>query len=500
MSPTQQAFTVGEEGGVWGAGQSVPSVATLNAGGGAQLNALSCAAPGNCGGTGAYLDSAGTQRSFVVAETGGTWTGAIEVPGDLPPGGKGSEALAESCPAVGRCTIGGGMADSAGDAVAYVDSQTPNHAWGTALPVPGLATTGFSSQVTTLSCRSAGNCAAGGMIENTTGSVVVQAFVVNETNGLWHAAREVAVAQNRGGQAFTQQVSCGSKGNCVAVGYISPAHNEFKPFIKAEKNGAWQPAIIMSGLGRQVGLFAVSCASAGNCTAGGTVGTPIAFHAFTVTEKNGAWGKPATLPGLAALDTAHDGTVSVVSCVSSGNCAEAGVYAIAGGGGGVYVWVAGQRGGVWGNAAPVPNLSALSAGREAVVNGLSCATLGGCGMVGYYTDGSNNRQPWVASGAIAVPTAITLALSAGTVRYGHEQAEKLSVSVTAVNGRRPPGKVTVKAGSATLCVITLSSGTGSCKLTAFKLRPGTYQVTAVYGGSHDYQGSDVAKKTLRVTR
>jgi hypothetical protein len=497
MGAGQQAFTVGEEGGVWGAAQPVPSVAMLNADNTAGFTAVSCTSAGNCGGGGTYRDGTGTQRSFVVAETGGTWTGAREVPGSLPAGGQSSEVTVESCPAAGRCAVGGDMKDSAGNDVAYVDDQTPNHAWGTALPVPGLPATGFAARVNTLFCRSPGNCVAGGTIQNQAGPRVITAWVVSETSGLWHAAKKVAVALNKGNQAFTEQVSCGSPGNCVAVGSYAPAANQFKPFIEAEKNGAWQPLITLSGLGTEAGLGAVSCASAGNCTAGGSGGSANAFYAIAMTEQNGRWGKPTKLPGLGALDTGHGGYVAEVSCVSPGNCAAAGGYQLASKG--QNVWVAGQRNGAWGNAAPVPNLNALNAGMSAQVNGLSCATLGSCGMVGFYLDGAMKDQPWLAAGAIAVPTSVTLALSAGTVRFGHEQAEKISVSVTAANGRRPPGKVTVTAGTATLCVIALSAGTGSCRLAASRLRPGSYTVAAVYDGSHDYQGSNVAKKALRVT-
>jgi hypothetical protein len=497
MGNGRQVFTVGEEGGVWGSAQPVPSLATLNADHDDEFQAVSCAAPGNCGGGGNYRDATGTSHSFVVTETGGTWTGAKDVPGSLPAGGKSSEVTTESCPAVGRCTIAGDLTDSGGNEVAYVDSQTPNHTWGTALPVPGLPATGFFEHVNSLSCRSPGNCAAGGTIRNQAGTTGTTPWVASEANGLWHPARKLAVALNKGGEGFTDQVSCGSPGNCVAVGYYSPAVDQSKPFIEAEQNGTWQPLITLNGLGSVARLYRVSCASAGNCTAGGAAGNISASHAIVVSEKNGTWGKPATLPGLAELDTSHDSYVSVLSCVSPGNCAAAGNYTA--GGAGLYVWVAGQRNGVWGNAAPVPNLNALNAGKVAAVNGLSCATLGSCAMGGYYTDGTMKNQPWVASGAIAVPTSITLGLSTGTVRVGHEQAEKISVAVTAANGRRPPGKVTVKAGSVTLCVITLSAGAGSCRPAASSLRPGSYTVAAVYDGSHDYQGSNAAKKPLRVT-
>jgi hypothetical protein len=493
----RQVFTLGEEGGAWGLAQAVPSVATLNTGHSAELTTVSCASAGNCGGGGHYKDVLGTVHSFVVTEAGGTWTGAKEVPGSLPAGERASQVSTESCPAVGRCTIAGYLTDSGGGNVVYVDSQTPNHAWGTALPVPGLPAAGFIDLVNSLYCLSPGNCAVGGYMRDLT-SGVATAWIASEVNGLWLPARKLAVALNKGGEGRTMQVSCGSPGNCAVVGFFSPGGTDLTPFIEVEKNGAWQPPIVLSGLGKQAVLNAVSCASAGNCTAGGAAGKIGFFHAIVVTEKNGKWGKPASLPGMAAIDTGHLSADSALACVSPGNCAAAGIYNSASNPSQL-VWVAGQRGGVWGNAAPVPNLITLIVGHNTHVNGLSCATLGSCAMVGDYTDGAMKSQPWVASGAIAVPTTVRLALSTGTVRVGHEQAEKVSVSVTAANGRRPPGKVTIKAGSATLCVITLTSGTGSCRLGASQLRPGSYTVAAVYDGSHDYQGSNVAKKPLRVT-
>jgi hypothetical protein len=49
-------------------------------------------------------------------------------------------------------------------------------------------------------------------------------------------------------------------------------------------------------------------------------------------------------------------------------------------------------------------------------------------------------------------------------------------------------------------VITLAKGNGSCTLAASKLRPGTYQLAASYGGGTPYAASTSQKKTLTVTR
>ena len=97
-------------------------------------------------------------------------------------------------------------------------------------------------------------------------------------------------------------------------------------------------------------------------------------------------------------------------------------------------------------------------------------------------------------------TKTRLALSAAKVSYGHEQSEKLSVSVSPRYTGTAPGKVTVKAGRTAVCVITLKSGKGRCTLTARKLPAGTYTLTAAYPGSRDYAGSAAAKKTLTIIK
>jgi Bacterial Ig-like domain (group 3) len=99
----------------------------------------------------------------------------------------------------------------------------------------------------------------------------------------------------------------------------------------------------------------------------------------------------------------------------------------------------------------------------------------------------------------AEPTATSLALSTGSVRSGHEQAERLSVQVRPAIGGTPAGQVTIKAGSVTVCVVTLNFGKGTCTLSASKLRPGTYLLAARYGGKSPFAASASARKTLTVT-
>jgi hypothetical protein len=98
------------------------------------------------------------------------------------------------------------------------------------------------------------------------------------------------------------------------------------------------------------------------------------------------------------------------------------------------------------------------------------------------------------------PTTTLLTLSAPSARSGHEQTEKLTVQVKPQTSGFPAGKVTIKAGSVTLCVITLKSARGSCLLSASKLRPGKYTLTASYTATSPYAGSTSVKKSLTVTK
>jgi hypothetical protein len=92
-----------------------------------------------------------------------------------------------------------------------------------------------------------------------------------------------------------------------------------------------------------------------------------------------------------------------------------------------------------------------------------------------------------------------LTLSAATIRYGHEQTERLTARVSPQYAGTPGGTVTVKAGSVRLCVITLRAGSGSCALTARQLSTGTYHLVASYAGNLDFKVSASPQKTLTVT-
>src|SRR5436305_6560054 len=122
--------------------------------------------------------------------------------------------------------------------------------WGTAQEVPGSAALnqGGNAEVESLSCAAVGNCSGGGYY--TDGHGLLQAFVVGETNGTWGTARKFpgTAVLNQGGNAVVEAVSCTSAGNCSAGGYYVDAAGALQVFVVGETNGVWGTARKVPGI------------------------------------------------------------------------------------------------------------------------------------------------------------------------------------------------------------------------------------------------------------
>src|SRR6266702_4688993 len=307
--------------------------AALNKGGEAQVQSVSCGSAGNCGAGGYYTNGSGHHQVFVVSEVNGTWRTAIEIPGTaaLNRGGN-AQVYSVSCASAGNCSAGGYYTtDSYGHTQAFVVSDV-NGIWRTAIKVPGTANLNQhgNAEVNSVSCASAGNCSAGGYYKD--GSWHTQAFVVSQVNGTWHTAREVpgTAALNQGGGAGVNSVSCGSAGNCTAGGWYADGSGHQQVFVVSQVNGTWHTAIEVPGTaslnqGGSAWIYSVSCASAGNCSAGGSYFAGY-WHAFVASEVNGTWHTAIEVPGTAALNTGKIAYLTSVSCASAGNCSAGGGY------------------------------------------------------------------------------------------------------------------------------------------------------------------------------
>ena len=522
------AFVVDETGGVWGKARVIPGTAGYY---NTSVAAVSCASPGNCsaGGTvGVYTgaDVPWRWQAYVVNETDGVWGTAEIVPGTsaLNVGDNGA-VNSVSCTAVGDCTAGGYYDTSAWDTQPLLEgfvADETDGVWGTAHSVPlvsGLANT----SVTSVSCASPGNCAAGGSDYTSNDAPVVgQAFVMDETGGVWGSAEEVpgTVALNVGEDASVDSVSCTAVGDCVAGGYYNvgttgSSTRDLQAFVVDESGGTWGPAQEVPGTaalnaGADAQVTSVSCASPGNCSAGGTyAGATAALtqQAFIVNETGGVWGKAEKVPGLATGAAKDDSEVTSVSCASAGNCSAGGYddgtvsFGTEATG---RAFVVDEAGGTWGTAHEVPGMTAINTnGYLTAVASVSCVSATNCaagGSYGYAGTHWPNADAFVVDKSVHQPTATAVTMSGTRISYGDEQAEHVAVKVTAGVGPAPAGTVTVESGSTSLCTITLSSGRGSCPLSATRLAAGPVKVAAAYRGSFVFGASTSAAAGLTVTK
>jgi len=164
------------------------------------------------------------------------------------------------------------------------------------------------------------------------------------------------------------------------------------------KTAAEVPGTAALNRGGQAAIASVSCASAGNCSAGGGY-APFRFgprrQVFVVSQVNGTWGTAIEVPGTAALNRGGDDGI-VVSCGSPGNCGAGGDYTDSSGIN-KQAFVVSQVNGTWGTAIEVPGTAALNRGGFAGIASVSCASAGECSAGGFYTDSSGHGQAFVAS-------------------------------------------------------------------------------------------------------
>lgn len=121
-----------------------------------------------------------------------------------------------------------------------------------------------------------------------------EAFIVREHDGTWHDAQEVP---------GTGRAPFATRDN---------ADSEYHAFAASEVNGTWGKAGEITGFsafhGHDPAILSLSCGSPGNCSAVGTSGTagPCASYqsanqGFVVSEQDGTWGEPELAPGIPVL-------------------------------------------------------------------------------------------------------------------------------------------------------------------------------------------------------
>ena len=342
-----------------------------------------------------------------------------------------SRVLAVGLSVAAVCGAALTVAGGAGDAVAARAAVPAVSTWGGATFVPGLGVlnAGGGAGVESLSCTSAGNCAAVGDYTAAHGNG--QGFAVSERNGKWAKAAELPGlgALNTGGGADVLSVSCASAGDCAAAGYYSWSVAYFRtaPFVASESGGKWAKAVALPNDGY---VDSVSCPSPGNCLAGGQGAAQFDYEdngdALMISQSAGKWGSAGPVPWISALegdDSSGEAAswITTVDCASAGNCAIGGNYVD--GNGDQHGFVADELNGVWGNAIEVPGLAGLTeTGGAPEVTSVSCGSAGDCAVGGGYTDGSGHQQAFVATEHAGVWGTASEVRGLGTLNAGGNAA------------------------------------------------------------------------------
>lgn len=276
-------------------------------------------------------------------------------------------------------------------------SGTPTWGTGVVAPLPSGANTSPSVNVpgppsTSVSCPSPGSCTAISTYHDST--TATQGALFSLSGGAWTGAKAPlpsSPAPQADPLVALLAVSCASAGNCSAGGQYTDSTGHFQGLLLNEVSGTWSaltPTLPSGGSGAQIN--SVSCPSAGNCTA---VGTYLASgtQGLLLTETSGVWGTgvKATLPSPNASPGV---ALNSVSCPSAGNCSAVGTFIdSASHQQGVLLT---ESSGTWSAGVKAATPSNAASFNNTIVNSVSCVSPGNCAAVGSYKDNtaSNNTQ------------------------------------------------------------------------------------------------------------
>ncbi|HEY7485463.1 MAG TPA: hypothetical protein VH912_13450, partial [Streptosporangiaceae bacterium] len=419
-SAHHQGVLFTQSSGAWSAGMKAPLPGDAGTNPNVFVRSLSCPTVGNCVAVGSYQDNMGRTQGLLLIESGGSWTAETA----LLPGDAGTNPMVSlsqvSCPSVDNCAVVGSYKDTSNNTQGLLlDEQSG--AWGAAklTPPSNAATPDPQVNVTTVSCGSAGNCAAGGQYrDNLTQG---QALLATESSGTWGTAVQTPLPADGTTQGGTGlfAVSCPPVGGCAAVGSYYDTGTHTHGLLLNESSGTWtaRQAALPADAGTTdpaAALYGVSCPAAGECGAAGTY-TDASGHTQGVllNESAGTWtaGIRAALPPDAGADPNVD--IEGVSCVSPGTCSAAGSYQDAAGH--YQGMFPSEFAGAWAPAikVSVPADAGPDPGVELGI--VSCATAGSCAAATLYQDGGAHYQGLLLGAIPANPTLTFTAPAKGTV-------------------------------------------------------------------------------------
>ena len=423
-----QGVLLSETSGTWATGVQPSLPANAGTSPSASVYRVSCASAGNCTAVGGYTDGSGHSQGLLLTETSGTWATGVEA--SLPANANANPNVSldsVSCVSAGNCTAVGNYNDSydsstVQDQGLLLTETSGTWATGVDASLPGGAGTAQYVVVQDVSCASEGNCTAVGQYEDS--SFNFRGLLLSETSGTWAAGVEASLPAGAcastskgngcgagGDSVGLGSVSCASAGNCSAVGGYADSSGHFQGLLLSETSGTWAAGVEASlpanANDTGAGLGAVSCASAGNCTAvGGYEDSSGHGQGMLLSETSGTWatGVEAALPANA--NTSPNASVFSVSCASAGNCSAVGEYEDSSGH--YHGLLLSETSAMWATGVEASLPANAGKNPDAHLDSVSCASAGNCTAVGSYTDSSGHEQGLLLGTAPSAASALAL--------------------------------------------------------------------------------------------
>ncbi len=338
--------------------------------------------------------------SIATASADPYWTNAIEMPGLATLNQTAASPGPIVCTSSGNCVSGGSFTDSSTDVQAFLSQET-NGVWSSATEIGAALNLGGNAAVTAISCPSAGSCTATGFYNDA--ALAEHTFVISQVDGTWGFPTEIPdVTTLKANDAQEMDaLSCTSNTTCVGLGtYVNSSTNIGQALIFTETNGQWAtpveaPGFAAFNLSAVAIINMLDCPTAATCVAAGALAqqSPVELEPFFIDETNGVWGDPVEVPGVSDLSDQNIGLVDSMSCGAPGDCSAGGNYLDKSDES--QAFLVNEVSGVWGTATQLFATQSLGSGLSNSLNGIDCPSAGNCSAIGSYNDTQGNGQPFV---------------------------------------------------------------------------------------------------------
>ncbi len=359
---------------------------------------------------------------------------------------------------------------------------------GAGVTLPSNIGPGHVFELQSTQCPAPGNCVAVGDYQTGTGQQ--EGLIEIEHAGSWTAAE----APLPGDAAANPEVglfnvSCPTAGSCVVVGFYRSTGGDEHGMVLTQQGSSWSAitapvphGVVSTGSY----MFSVSCFAPGSCAATGIYdNSSDQAQGLLLVGHDGSWqATQAPLPAGAAANLPAE--LISVSCGGPAECVAVGIYD-----NGVdeeQGLIERLTGDTW---APVNAVSPV-AGVEAILESVSCATASFCTAVGADGVGSN-EQPLANTVTPGAVTAPSVPLPANARTSGSDtEAALLSVSCPTATYCVSVGGYTSTAGSGIVPLVETYSGATwrPATLSGTALDPSA--TSALYGVSCSWPGSCTA--------